>query len=261
MHEFKNMIEYLDRKVSLNSNLLSLILNPEVSQTKNKVSENYEHYNLIDLNNNFKLSIIKLISDELMLREQRKKNIVIIGLPNTGNDNKLINRIFRTLNQPFPISFNRLKSNARNPVIICQLKSDYHVRSILKSAYNLRSTIEFKNVYINPDLSRNEKLINLLTRKDKKFYLSSKTSSSNNKSSILNSNNAGPSQPLNILEFNSIPELTHISLTTQNNSKQIICSSSKNELKKDYYVLNHQNLNFNIKVYSSQDLPDDDCGI
>ncbi|CAF1099134.1 unnamed protein product [Brachionus calyciflorus] len=46
--------------------------------------------------------------------------------------------------------------------------------------------------------------------------LSSKTSSSNNKSSNLNSNNACPSQPLNILEFKSIPELTDISLTTQN---------------------------------------------
>ncbi|CAF1108748.1 unnamed protein product [Brachionus calyciflorus] len=156
-NQYQNKIEIEDLKKEVNkiNSILSLIINPNKNQSVAVYNPNRpysKHDNiLLDLDSYFKLSILKLIDDEQLSRDQRKSKIVIIGLSKTDNDQRTINRLFKSLNQPLPISFERLKS--RRPEgefpgpVICELINVFHVEKILKESYKLKSFDEFKNVY------------------------------------------------------------------------------------------------------------------
>ncbi|CAF0989180.1 unnamed protein product [Brachionus calyciflorus] len=200
-------IEDFKKEVIKINSILSLIISPLKNKSLADINPNRPYFkpvnNLIDLDSFFKLSILKLIDDEHFSRDQRKSKIVIIGLLKTDNDQRTINRLFKSLKQPMPISFERLKSrrsrsNFPEPVI-CELVDVFHVEKILKESYKLKSFEEFQNVYVNPSLTINERILNSLGKKinNNKKYAKAKYSpnhllSEKNFSQNLNKSTAGP---------------------------------------------------------------------
>ncbi|CAF0837588.1 unnamed protein product [Brachionus calyciflorus] len=161
----------LNQEVSKINSFISLLL------SKHQGLSNHENFNedsnikLIELSKCFQLSVLKFIDDEYRTRNERKRQIIIIGLPFKGNDLYLINRLFDSLGLSRPVYFKRLKSNVSStnecPPVICDLKDENQVKLMLKERYRLRNLCEFKKVYVNQHLTANERIINAISKNKK----------------------------------------------------------------------------------------------
>ncbi|CAF1152356.1 unnamed protein product, partial [Brachionus calyciflorus] len=173
-NQLKNQLETLEKKVSKIVSSLFHILGPcvlefePVLNESNLINEEH-HYNLLNFGHNFLISIIDLIDREQEQRENHKQSVVVLGLRDKSDDNRQINRIFKALKQPLPTEVKRLKtvnSNKYPEPVICKLKSEKHVDQILNNSYKLQLIKEFKNVYINQHLTKNERIIDSIIRQN-----------------------------------------------------------------------------------------------
>ncbi|CAF1138054.1 unnamed protein product [Brachionus calyciflorus] len=205
------------------------------------------------------------------MRNQRKRKIIIQGLPFKGNDNQSLNRLFLFLNKYMPINFKRLNSNrhSNNNVspIICDLQSESEVFDLLKNVFRLKNSKEFNNVFINPHLTANERIINSIKRKRMKCNLSSnKTECKGNiESNFVNSKSS--SQVASSSKTTSKLNLsTNYGHNIDSKSSSKVASSSKTTSKlnlstnyghnvdlKSQALVQNSKINFNLKFYSSQE--------
>ncbi|CAF0993121.1 unnamed protein product [Brachionus calyciflorus] len=126
----------LENKVSKIDHLYSFVVKEDNLQNHVVNIKTGSKLDYVDLSNNFKLSLLKFLDDEFEARKRRLKEIVILGILNEGNYSKIIQRLFKTLNQECPINFNRLTSKTKQPPpVICKLKSAYHVMTILQNSF------------------------------------------------------------------------------------------------------------------------------
>ncbi|CAF1141447.1 unnamed protein product, partial [Brachionus calyciflorus] len=168
-----------DNEVSKINSVISLLFSPDqmLRENNNIIDANTKQSSvkLIELSKCLKLSILKFIEDEYQVREKRRRQVIIIGLPLRGNDKNTIDRLFRTLRQHQPKNFKRLNSNGnskhKSTPIVCEFYHENEVHKLLKNVYRLKQTTEFKKVYINPHLTANERILNSINRQNKKFIL------------------------------------------------------------------------------------------
>ncbi|CAF0865905.1 unnamed protein product [Brachionus calyciflorus] len=168
-----------DNEVNKINSIISLLFSPNqmLRDNNNVIDENTEQSSvkLIELSKCLKLSILKFIEDEYQVREQRRRQLIKIGLPLRGNDNNTINRLFRTLRQPSPKNFKCLNSNVnskhKSTPIVCEFYHENEVHKLLKNVYRLKQTTGFEKVYINPHRAANERILNSISRQKKKFIL------------------------------------------------------------------------------------------
>ena len=104
------------------------------------------------------------ILNELKDQDNRRCNVVITGLnPSRSSDDALVETILNELHATTTISsLRRLKSrqSTQPAPLLVTFASTSGCSNVIKSAKNLRttSTPEFKNVYINPDLTHTRRL-------------------------------------------------------------------------------------------------------
>ena len=110
------------------------------------------------------INLIKMISNEIKQKASRENNIIIDGLPVINNDNqivKTIEELFTSMNcsidtKEFNVERLKLNINATKKTIpSIRVSFLYHSAKlkILKGTKALSSTIKYKNVYLNQDLT------------------------------------------------------------------------------------------------------------
>ena len=128
------------------------------------------------------IEVINSVTNEQVERERRKKNVVVFGVPVSGNktqekqendDKGFIERTFRALKIDvkkikFIRRFRSNPTNNRPPPILIQLSSENDRQIVLSAAKDLRKLSEYKDVFINPDLTEAQRILNKQLREDRK---------------------------------------------------------------------------------------------
>jgi hypothetical protein len=126
------------------------------------------------------INIINIIANETKEREKRENNLVIFGLKDSKEvdkieaieeDKKPINSIMQKLNVKVTIkNVIKLKSNKGfNAPFVVILNDKSERNSVLKNAKELKKDKDYEKIFINPDLTESERYKSKLLRDDCKI--------------------------------------------------------------------------------------------
>ncbi|CAF0801175.1 unnamed protein product [Brachionus calyciflorus] len=251
VNDFNNRLNILENSVSEIYSLLFPIHSPKKFTLNNSHLTNSDLI-LNQVNSNyrsdFKIEILKILDNELNERFKRKNQVIILGLKRT-DDYKSLNIIFKSLNQPIPLKFNRLtttnrENNYPNP-LICDLKNEHHVENLLICAHKLKYIGDFENVYINKNLTKSQRIQNSIARKIRK-----KTNNFKNYKEISEENPTG-NQNLDSVSSQVGSKLSKATTSMANLNPNV--SQTSLNLSQSTTVKTKP-INYSLKVYSSQEL-------
>ena len=105
----------------------------------------------------------RISPSELELRERKKANVIIFGLPEAGEDKVLIESLFHDMSMPFDTNSHiqtfycvgRPNDEKKRPIVI-KLMNTVKKNEMLFKAKNLKGNVKWRQVVITHDLTKME---------------------------------------------------------------------------------------------------------
>ena len=147
----------------------------EKNQTSVTANSSAEFWN--NLPKQASIGISNVIATEKKSVAKKEKNIIIFGIPpqnGTDGDKSALKKIFDKIEPTANTETIKLirfeGKNGKHGPILVELESVTIKNQVLKSARKLREINEYKNVYINPDLTESEAALekSIRSERDKK---------------------------------------------------------------------------------------------
>ncbi|CAF0703532.1 unnamed protein product [Brachionus calyciflorus] len=107
------------------------------------------------------IEVFNSVASEQKERERRKKNVIVFGVPMSPKTTIESQNIGR-------FKSNTGSNSNRPPLILIQLSNDNDRSMILKAAKELRKFSEYSDVFINPDLTEAERILDKKRREEGK---------------------------------------------------------------------------------------------
>ena len=108
-------------------------------------------------------AIAKEITEEGKRQSSKENNLVIKGIIQSDEDNELVHKILTELKLELTVTVKDVKRIGRpdkdtglKPLLLIELADKTEKLRVLKEANKLKNNDAYKNVYINPDLTRTE---------------------------------------------------------------------------------------------------------
>ena len=120
------------------------------------------------------IGIANIVATEKKSMAKKERNLIVFGLPTqsgTDGDKRELKKIFQAIESTVnteSVKLTRFKGKDNRPgPILLELESVEKKNQVLKLARKLRDNNEYKNVYINPDLTESEAALEKSLRSDR----------------------------------------------------------------------------------------------